>query len=958
MANQNLTTAEVGNIVADAESSENLYRLVRLCRSGPGVVPFVGAGMSMSFGMRGWTNFLRHRGGLVGTAFQENIERRIQSGEYEEAAEDLLSELGENRLVDAVEAEFGPAKLQGIQLGGAVAWVPRLSRGPVITTNFDIVLERTFEQAGRAFKAVIRGVDQDMTARAVYENERFLLKIHGDARSRTERVLTLSEYERTYGRIDPLGGPEAERLPPLLEQIFVSRSLLFLGCSLEHDRTVAVLKRAARHIRLNHYAIVERPKGNEVFRDRRSQLWGMGIRPIFYAAGKHGLIADILAYVAERSVWTAGARAGLAEIADQDTRILLEHSRVFVSRTGEIATLDAFLKQHARGILLIHGGAGLGKTALLANWILSRNDERLLIAHHCFNSRATVGRSPAEAYAHLLLQIWEEGGGTREALPGDEWQLRSLLYSVLRQPRLEDSPRLVLVFDALDEADRPVRPPIAAGSLGEGVYLIASARGGEIETEFTRGWTTGANLLELSGLEESAVGEWLGRNAKLQSFSTDAQFANTLYRKTGGFPLYLHFLIEEMARAADNPAEVRRIANTSPAGFGRYVREQWVSLAAAVEVKGNRGVQKVFALLSVAAGPLSTEEIAELTELSPWDLAALPWQTVRWFTIRDTVGHSSLYAFAHPLLASEFRQLLGPDAKSAFERLLDYCARWRSTQSLYALRYYAFHLRTAGRTELLFELACDTEYVNRQAGTFPADPDLSLRTVQEALSAAADIDDAELMARCLLLHACRTLTAASESPLEALQRTGILERAWSLSDRREHQQRALWHVLLMWELLVEGRPDDARRTRERLTARPLPRLEMSERSVGVSVFAALLVAYRTELGEIWKQMFDDPKGVLRELIAQRQFGLAREVAREIGSEEASWRTLRAVALGLETEGRLADALSTAAEIGGRKEREFTQLLLLEAHAKKTAEIDVDEAELELMETAALNPRAE
>jgi hypothetical protein len=133
---------------------------------------------------------------------------------------------------------------------------------------------------------------------------------------------------------------------------------------------------------------------------------------------------------------------------------------------------------------------------------------------------------------------------------------------------------------------------------------------------------------------------------------------------------------------------------------------------------------------------------------------------------------------------------------------------------------------------------------------------------------------------------------------------------------------------------------------------------MSERSVGVSVFAALLVAYRTELGEIWKQMFDDPKGVLRELIAQRQFGLAREVAREIGSEEASWRTLRAVALGLETEGRLADALSTAAEIGGRKEREFTQLLLLEAHAKKTAEIDVDEAELELMETAALSIRGQ
>ena len=67
--------------------------------------------------------------------------------------------------------------------------------GPVITTNFDHVIETAFVDAGRPFVAVITGPQPDSVIGAMHRNEHALIKIHGDARDRSARALTEEEYK-------------------------------------------------------------------------------------------------------------------------------------------------------------------------------------------------------------------------------------------------------------------------------------------------------------------------------------------------------------------------------------------------------------------------------------------------------------------------------------------------------------------------------------------------------------------------------------------------------------------------------------------------------------------------------------------------------------------------------------------------------------------------------------------
>src|SRR5207248_740326 len=86
----------------------------------------------------------------------------------------------------------------------AVSRLPVLAKGPVITTNFDIVLETVFKNARAAFGRVITGTEPDRLIRAMQRDDPALIKLHGDAGDRTARVFTGLEYDEQYKGISKL----------------------------------------------------------------------------------------------------------------------------------------------------------------------------------------------------------------------------------------------------------------------------------------------------------------------------------------------------------------------------------------------------------------------------------------------------------------------------------------------------------------------------------------------------------------------------------------------------------------------------------------------------------------------------------------------------------------------------------------------------------------------------------
>jgi hypothetical protein len=95
-----------------------------------------------------WKNFLLETADENGLGAE--IAAEVETGAYEAAAQRLLEELGAHAFHRRIEAVFGDHAIREAAFDeAAVTIVPALARGPVVTLNYDRVLERAFARARR-----------------------------------------------------------------------------------------------------------------------------------------------------------------------------------------------------------------------------------------------------------------------------------------------------------------------------------------------------------------------------------------------------------------------------------------------------------------------------------------------------------------------------------------------------------------------------------------------------------------------------------------------------------------------------------------------------------------------------------------------------------------------------------------------------------------------------------------
>src|ERR1700731_1460947 len=110
------------------------------------LVPFVGAGLSANFGYPGWKKLLQGMAGRLN--LRQQVDDLLDQNHYEEAAE-LVQNDRPGVFTDTLCQVFDHKKLPRPLGKGAVRHLPRLAKGPVLTTNFDRVIEAAFEDVGR-----------------------------------------------------------------------------------------------------------------------------------------------------------------------------------------------------------------------------------------------------------------------------------------------------------------------------------------------------------------------------------------------------------------------------------------------------------------------------------------------------------------------------------------------------------------------------------------------------------------------------------------------------------------------------------------------------------------------------------------------------------------------------------------------------------------------------------------
>lgn len=251
------------------------------------VVPFIGAGASVSGGFPTWANHLRQQGRTAGIP-PEQVETWLTQGEYEEVIAHIEQQRGREVFEQEIRDVFGKrGRIQDVTLR-----ISELFSDTLITTNYDRLLEQVFDTGGPSRVQVINGV----TAMTLPDPGKVtIIKIHGDFKDPVHCILARAQYDAAYGEPDlDLHRP----IPKILGHYYRNISLLFIGCGLRNDRTLQVfqaIKLAPGDVSFpQHFAFEQAPEQVDTLRDRNAELSRLGITTIWYPNGQHEKVEALL----------------------------------------------------------------------------------------------------------------------------------------------------------------------------------------------------------------------------------------------------------------------------------------------------------------------------------------------------------------------------------------------------------------------------------------------------------------------------------------------------------------------------------------------------------------------------------------------------------------------------------------------------------------------------------------
>lgn len=261
------------------------------------IAPFIGAGLCAPLQFPSWGDALKEIQAKFDDLPLPEVEDLIEKKDYLKAAE-LLYNQDKRTFMNYVSDRFvlKPGYTKKDVLIGALQYLPEIAHGCVITTNFDKTLEKVFDSANKSFQGFMYGIQPRSTfVKDLIKGERCLLKLHGNVGEEDSYIFTLEQYNEAYG--NPLAFEKP--LPKTLRQVYISHSLLFIGCSLEKDKTLELFQKIKEDGDFEipqHYAILPKPSENALRREKENYLREVNIKTIWYSNndGEHAEVEMIL----------------------------------------------------------------------------------------------------------------------------------------------------------------------------------------------------------------------------------------------------------------------------------------------------------------------------------------------------------------------------------------------------------------------------------------------------------------------------------------------------------------------------------------------------------------------------------------------------------------------------------------------------------------------------------------
>lgn len=281
-------------------NSKSNFQLLQRAYKYRMVVPFVGSGLSANVSgtkFPQWKNFLVNYARQLG--IEEKVSKILENNDIAFRYEKAAAEIAKNdaAFIERIQDAFTLDAKEIIDENATVQLLPKLfAQTVVLTTNLDTVLERVYQCAGVQFNQILYGMTftkpqlERITTDLTSNRRHVLLKVHGCVNDKNTIVFSDNQYAKLYGTIDAKRSHMRNKFPKLFAELTRKVHFLFLGCSLEEDRYLEVLKQEKRQQKEEtnyHFAILEAPDNENEFDSRQRYLTSCGIIPIWYSKGHY-----------------------------------------------------------------------------------------------------------------------------------------------------------------------------------------------------------------------------------------------------------------------------------------------------------------------------------------------------------------------------------------------------------------------------------------------------------------------------------------------------------------------------------------------------------------------------------------------------------------------------------------------------------------------------------------------
>ncbi|HLP96030.1 MAG TPA: SIR2 family protein [Saprospiraceae bacterium] len=287
---ESLGLEHITNIFGDDHWYErNVLRFEQLanCLIEGTVVPFIGAGISKECGFPTWKEHLIQQGRTSGIDPQ-HVNELLDNGQFETVIEEIEQKGFRDAFIQEIKDVFSKTG----KITQTTLRLTELFTDTLITTNYDHILEQAFD-TGTANN--IQLLDSSNILDKPEIDKTTIIKLHGDIKQPARCIISNNQYNEAYGN----GTLDMTKpIPRVLSYHYRTSSLLFLGCSLNRDRTMEVFQAVKTQMgdtdRPQHFSLESMPDTEEELTKRNGYLLSFGITPIWFPKDNYEYIEQIL----------------------------------------------------------------------------------------------------------------------------------------------------------------------------------------------------------------------------------------------------------------------------------------------------------------------------------------------------------------------------------------------------------------------------------------------------------------------------------------------------------------------------------------------------------------------------------------------------------------------------------------------------------------------------------------